>query len=101
MSSISCLVAQLTVMLGKSMPVFFSRPSLFLTFSPTVSQMHVVFSESVFTQEIYCTHLTYQYVLFCVLYSVCWPSVGPQNIAYWKNCALCLTLSRYAQTKTS
>ena len=43
------LVAQLTVMLDKSMPVFFSRPSLFQTFSQTLNQMHVVvFSESVF-----------------------------------------------------
>ena len=32
MSSISCLVAQLTVMLDESMPVFFSRPLLSQTF---------------------------------------------------------------------
>ena len=49
MNSISCLVAQLTVMLDKSMPVYFSRPFLFQTFSPTLNQMHVVvFSKSVF-----------------------------------------------------
>ena len=50
MSSISCLVAQLAVMLDKSMPVFFSRPFfLSRTFSLTLNQMHVVvFSESVF-----------------------------------------------------
>ena len=42
MSSISCLVAQLTVMLDKSMPVFFSRPLLSQTFSLTLNQMHVV-----------------------------------------------------------
>ena len=52
MSSISCLVAQLTVMLDKSMPVFFSRPFLSQTFSLTLNQMHVmVFSESVFHVE--------------------------------------------------
>ena len=49
MNSISCLVAQLTVILDKSMPVFFSRPFLFQTFSPTLNRMHVVvFSKSVF-----------------------------------------------------
>ena len=52
MSSISCLVAQLTVMLDKSMPVLFSRPLLSQTFSLTLNQMHVVvFSESVFHLE--------------------------------------------------
>ena len=52
MSSISCLVAQLTVMLDKSMPVFFSRPLLSQTFTLTLNQMHVVvFSESVFHSE--------------------------------------------------
>ena len=51
-SSISCLIAQLTVMLGQSMPVFFSRPFLSRTFSLTLNQMHVVvFSESVFHVE--------------------------------------------------
>ena len=49
MSSISSLVAQLTLMLDKSMIVFYSRPFLFQTSSLTVSQMHVVvFSESLF-----------------------------------------------------
>ena len=52
MSSISCLVAQLTVMLDKSMPVFFSRPLLSQTFSLTLNQMHVVVSpETVFHLE--------------------------------------------------
>ena len=27
-----------------------------------------------------CIHLTYHLVLFYVLYSVCWPPVGPQDI---------------------
>ena len=49
MSSISCLVAQLTVMLDKSMPVFFNRPFLSQTFPLTLNPVHVVvFSESVF-----------------------------------------------------
>ena len=49
MSSTSFLVAQLTVMLDKSMPVFFSRPFLSQTFTLTLNQMHVViFSESTF-----------------------------------------------------
>ena len=49
MSSISCLVAQLTVMSHKSLPIFSSRPFLCQTFSPTLNQMHVVvFSENVF-----------------------------------------------------
>ena len=53
MTSFSCLVVQLTVMLDRSMPVFFSRPFLSQTFSPTLNQMHVVvFSESVFHVEI-------------------------------------------------
>ena len=48
MSSISCLVAQLTVTLDKRMLVFFSRPFLSQTFSLTLIEMHVVvFSESV------------------------------------------------------
>ena len=51
-SSISYVVAQLTVMLDKSMPVFFNRHSLFQTVSLTPNQMHVttvaVSSESVF-----------------------------------------------------
>ena len=49
MGSSSCLVADLEVMVDKSMPVFFSRPFLSQTFSLTLNQMHVVvFSESVF-----------------------------------------------------
>ena len=49
MSSISCLVAQLTVMLDRNMPIFSSRPFLRQTFSLTLNQMHVVlFSENVF-----------------------------------------------------
>ena len=80
MSSISCLVAQLTVMSGKNMPIFFSRPFVFQTFSLTLNQMHVmVSSETVFHLGIYCIHLTYSLMLFNVLYSVCWPPVGPQN----------------------
>ena len=52
MSSISCLVAQLRVMLDKSTQVFFSRPLLSESFSLTLNQMHVVvFSESVFRLE--------------------------------------------------
>ena len=52
MSSISCLVAQLTVMLHESMPVFVSRPFLSQTFSLILNQMHVVvFSESLFHLE--------------------------------------------------
>ena len=52
MSSISCIVAQLTVTLDKSMPVFFSRPFQSQTFSLTLNQMHVgVFSDSVFHLE--------------------------------------------------
>ena len=49
MSSIYSLVAQLTVMLDKNKPIFFSRPFLFQTFLLTLNQMHVVvFSDSVF-----------------------------------------------------
>ena len=49
MSSIYCAVAQFTVMLDNNMPIFFSRPFLFQTFSLTLNQVHVVvFSESVF-----------------------------------------------------
>ena len=52
MSSISCLVAQLAVMLDKSMPVFCTKPFLSQTFSLTLNLMHVVvFSESVFHVE--------------------------------------------------
>ena len=51
------------------MPVLFSGPFLIHTFSPTLSQMHVVVYS--------CIHLTY---LFShVLCSVCWPLVGPQD----------------------
>ena len=39
MSSISCLVAHLTVMLDKSMPVCFSRPLLSQTFCLTLNQL--------------------------------------------------------------
>ena len=80
MSSISCLVAQLTVMLDKSMPDFFSRPLLSQTFSLTLNQMHVVvFSESVFHLEnlLYPPDISMNAY---VLYSVCWPPVGPQDI---------------------
>ena len=71
MSSISCLVAQLTVMLHKSMPVFFSRPFLFQASSLTLNQMHVVvLSESV----CHVGNLLYPPdMLFDVLNSVCWP----------------------------
>ncbi len=49
MNSISCLIAQLTVTLGQSALVCFSRPCLFQTCSFTLSQMLVVvFSESAF-----------------------------------------------------
>ena len=48
MSSISCLVAQLTVMLDKSWPVFSSRPFLFQMFSLTLNQTHVAVSQRVF-----------------------------------------------------
>ena len=48
MSTISCLIAQLMVMLEKSKIVFFSRPLLLQTSSIILSQMHVVvFSERV------------------------------------------------------
>ena len=61
-SSIFCLVAQLTVIIMlDSMPVFFfcSMPFLFQTFSLTLNQMHVVVSsEGVFHVEIYCINLT-------------------------------------------
>ena len=71
MSSISCLVDQLTVMLDKSMPVFFNMPFLFHTFSLTLKQM-LVFSEGVF----HIGNLLYQpdilfsaflYVVLCLL----------------------------------
>ena len=77
MSSISCLVAQLTVMLDKSMPVFFSRPLLSQTFSLTLNQMHVVvFSESVFHLEnlLYPPDISMNAclcVVFCLL-APCW-----------------------------
>ena len=76
-SSISCLVAQLTVMLDKSMPVFFSRPLLSQTFSLTLNQMHVVvFSESVFHLEnlLYPPDISMNAclcVVFCLL-APCW-----------------------------
>lgn len=48
MSNISCLTAQLTATLDKSMLVFCNRPFPFQTFLSTLSQMHVeVCSESV------------------------------------------------------
>lgn len=48
------LVTQLAVMLDVSMPVFFSRPSLFQAFVPSLSQMHgVFFSVSVVHVGIY------------------------------------------------
>ena len=77
MSSISCLVAQLTVMSYKSMPVFFSRPLLSQTFSLTLNQMHVVvFSESVFNLEnlLYPPDISMNAclcVVFCLL-APCW-----------------------------
>ena len=52
MSNISCLLAQLTVMLDKSMSVFSSRVFLSQPFSLILNQMHVVvFSEIVFLVE--------------------------------------------------
>ena len=84
MNSISCLVAQLTVILDKSMPVFFSRPFLFQTFSPTLNQMHVVvFSKSVFHvgNPLYPPDIPFSTY---ILYSVCWPPVGPQDIKHKK-----------------
>ena len=81
MSSISCLVAQLTVMLDKSMPVFFNMPFLFPTFSLTLNQMHVVvFSEIVFHigNLLYQPDILSSAFLYVVL--VCWPPVGPQDI---------------------
>ena len=76
MNSISCLVAQLIVMLDKSMPVFFSKPFLFQTFSPALNQMHVVvFSKSVFRGGIHCIHLTFNLILIS-----CTLSVGPQLV---------------------
>ena len=81
MSSISCLVAQLTVMLDKSMPVLFSKPFLSQTFSLTLNQMHVVVSsESVFHVENPLYSPDISFTAFYVLYSVCWPPVGPQDI---------------------
>ena len=72
------LVAQLTVMLDKSMPVVSSMPFLFQTFSHTLNQMHVVvFSESI----LHVGNLLYQpdtlstaflYVVLCLL-APCWP----------------------------
>ena len=84
MNSISCLVAQLTVMLDKSVPVYFSRPFLFQTFSATLNQMHVVvFSESVFHvgNPLYPHDIS---LSTYILYSVCWPPVGPQDIKHKK-----------------
>ena len=68
-------------MLGKSMPVFFSKPFLSQTFSLTLNQMHVlVFSESVFCGEILLYPPDISFTAFYVLHSVCWPPVGPQDI---------------------
>ena len=84
MSSISCLVAQLTVILDKRMPVFFSRPLLSQTFSLTLIQIHVVvFSESVFHLEnlLYPPDISMNAclcIVFCLL-APCW-SPGHQNI---------------------
>ena len=77
MSSNFCLVAQLTVMLDKSMPVFFSRPLLSQTFSLTLNQVHVVvFSKSVYHLEylLYPPDISLNaclYVVFCLL-APCW-----------------------------
>ena len=61
------------VMLDKSMPVFFSRPVLFQTFSPTLNQMHVVvFSKSAFRVA---NPLTFHLVLIS-----CTLSVGPRLV---------------------
>ena len=72
MSSICCLVAQLTVMSDKSMPVFFSGPFLSQTFSRRpfpLNQMHVVvFSESDFHVE----HLLYPPDIVLCLLAPCW-----------------------------
>ena len=75
MSSISCIVAQLTVMSDKSMSVFFSRPFLSQTFSLTLNQMHVViFSEDVSHIE----HLLYPPdISFSAFLCVVLVSVGP------------------------
>ena len=77
MSSISCLVNQLTVMLDKSMPVFFSSD-----ISLPLNQMHVVvFSESVFDIQnlLYPPDISFSavYVL-----SVCWLPAGREPIRH-------------------
>ena len=80
MSSISCSVAQLTVMLDKSMPVFFSRPFLSQTVSLTLNQMHVVVvSESVSRRKPIVSTL---HIIECffMCYSL---SVGPLLAPCW------------------
>jgi len=85
MSSISSLVAQLTVMLDKSMIVFYSRPFLFQTSSLTLSQMHVVvFSESLFHVGSlpYPTDMSFSAflsVVLCLL-APCWSHKINKNI---------------------
>ena len=76
----SYLVAQLTVIGVKVCQPFSAGLFCPRTFSLTLNQMHVViFSEIVFHVE-NLLYPPYHRVLFYVLYSVCWPSVGPQDI---------------------
>ena len=72
----------ITVILDKSMPVLFSRPFLFQTFTPTLNQMHVVvFSKSVLHvgNPLYPPDIPFSTY---ILYSVCCPPVGPQDIKH-------------------
>ena len=93
MSSISCLVAQFTVMLDKSMLVYFSRPFLFQTkFEPNACDGFLLecFSgrKSIVSNYI---QLTYDLVLSFMLHLVCWPSIAPQDMKHKSkvmNCCL-------------
>ena len=84
MSSISCLVAQLTVMSDQSRPVFFSRPFLSQIFSLTLNQTHVVvLSQSGVHVEnlLFPPDISFSAILcdvLCLL-APCW-SPGHQNI---------------------
>ena len=83
MSSISCLVAQFTVMLKKSMPVFFSRPFLSQTSSLTLNQIHVVgSSQSVFhiENQLYPPDISFVCVVHCLL-APCWSTLKHKSIS--------------------
>ena len=91
MSSISCLVAQLRLMLEKSMPVFVSRPFVSQMLSLTLNQMHVVvFSQSNFGEEnlLFPPDISFSAflcVVLCLL-APCW-SPGHQNMKGEKKCS--------------